>query len=101
MEKIESRLSKVSITNNDVQSIEIKWGWSLKDLYRNALNFYKGKFECFLINIYKSTFCLPLNNDTMLLRVNIITRNQNITFFFFFLLQKNQEKLYNLHMKII
>lgn len=43
MEKIESRLSEVSITKNDVQSIEIKWGWSLKDLYRNALHFYKGK----------------------------------------------------------
>lgn len=43
MDKIEHRLSEMSIINNDVYSIDTKWGWPLKDLYRKALNFYKGK----------------------------------------------------------
>lgn len=38
MEQIESRLSDMTIVSND----ETKWGWSLTDLYRNALSFYKG-----------------------------------------------------------
>lgn len=42
MDKIESRLNELAITNNDVHSIDTKWGWPLKDLYRNALSFYKG-----------------------------------------------------------
>lgn len=42
MDKIESRLSEMSIANNDVQSVDRKWGWPLKDLYRLALSFYKG-----------------------------------------------------------
>lgn len=43
MEQIESRLNDVSIKNNDAQTIETKWGWSLMDLYRSALSFYKGR----------------------------------------------------------
>lgn len=42
MEKIESRLGDMSIISNDSQPAETKWGWSLMDLYRNALSFYKG-----------------------------------------------------------
>lgn len=38
MEQVESRLNDLSMTSND----ETKWGWSLTDLYRNALSFYKG-----------------------------------------------------------
>lgn len=47
MEQVESRLNDMSIINADgVQSLETtKWGWSLTDLYRNALNFYKGKMS--------------------------------------------------------
>lgn len=46
MEQIESRLNDMSIINADgVQPLETKWGWSLTDLYRNALNFYKGTYE--------------------------------------------------------
>lgn len=47
MEQIESRLNDVSMINNDEQTIETKWGWPLKDLYRNALCFYKGIFFFF------------------------------------------------------
>lgn len=42
MEQIESRLNDISIVNKDGQSTETKWGWSLTDLYRSALSFYKG-----------------------------------------------------------
>lgn len=46
MEQVESRLNDMSIINTEgVQSLETKWGWSLTDLYRNALNFYKGKCQ--------------------------------------------------------
>lgn len=38
MEQIESRLNDMSIISSD----DTKWGWSLTDLYRNALGFYKG-----------------------------------------------------------
>lgn len=46
MEQVESRLNDMSLINADgVQSLETKWGWSLTDLYRNALHFYKGKCQ--------------------------------------------------------
>lgn len=43
MERIESRLNDTSIISSDGQSNDTKWGWTLLDLYRNALSFYKGK----------------------------------------------------------
>lgn len=43
MDKVESHLSELEISNSDIKSIDAKWGWPLKDLYRNALGFYKGK----------------------------------------------------------
>lgn len=49
MEQIESRLNDMSIISNDGQSIDMKWGWTLTDLYRNALGFYKGK----IINYFR------------------------------------------------
>lgn len=60
MEKIESRLSEMSIKTNDVQLIDSKWGWPLKELYRLALSFYKGKkilsLPLFLFNFFKKRF---------------------------------------------
>lgn len=41
MEHLKSRLNEMSIGSEN-NSNENKWGWSLKDLYRHGLNFYKG-----------------------------------------------------------
>lgn len=54
MEQIESRLNDVSIISNDEQTIETKWGWPLKDLYRNALSFYKGIFFLWQNNLVEN-----------------------------------------------
>lgn len=56
MEQIESRLNDVSIIGNDTQTIETKWGWPLKDLYRNALSFYKGKKKIFRETIWQRKY---------------------------------------------
>lgn len=43
MEKLESRLSEISIADVSISPLEdTKWGWPLKDLYRLSLSFYKG-----------------------------------------------------------
>lgn len=44
MEKLESRLSEISIADVSIGPTEdTKWGWPLKDLYRLGLSFYKGE----------------------------------------------------------
>lgn len=52
MEQVGSRLNEMSIISNDGQSTEMKWGWTLMDLYRNALSFYKGKIITMIEMIY-------------------------------------------------
>lgn len=47
MENIETQLNEMSVINTDEPSIEYKWGWPLKDLYRSGLAFYKGNYSTF------------------------------------------------------
>lgn len=42
MEKLESNLSNLSIGSQNDENDE-KWGWPLRELYRQGLSFYKGK----------------------------------------------------------
>lgn len=62
MEKLESRLSEISIdTKNDQSTVDMKWNWPLKDLYRLALGFYKGKCDRMRNAISSESYFFPFS----------------------------------------